>query len=118
MTFDRTAPPASDRGLDEVARSTASGEVRRLAREEFGEEIGVLLASRYWNSNGRAVCVVATRSRFSSETLAPYWRAFIGGGEGFIQEVDQLWVARHGDPLDEPTARALFPQFEELPYRD
>lgn len=44
------------------------------------------------------------------------WRAYCRGVPGIDHTQEYQEVLRHGDQLDEQIARAIFPEFEGVPY--
>ncbi len=46
------------------------------------------------------------------------WKAYCDAVPGEDHHAEKGEVLRHGDPLREKVARALFPEFEEVPYAD
>jgi len=71
-----------------------------------------ILASKYWNSNGFAVAIVAVQGG------ARDWAAYIGGTDRTEHEMDAIEDAmRHGSKLSRTEAVALFPQLNPKTYR-
>ena len=71
-----------------------------------------IIASRYWNTNGHAVAIVAV------EGYASDWACYLGGSDHTQREQDALNdVAAHGAKLSERDARHFFPDIS-LAYRD
>lgn len=70
-----------------------------------------IIASRYWNSNGHAVAIVAV------EGYAADWACYIGSSDFTDYENDVLAdVASRGAKLAEKEARFFFPSIQ-LSYR-
>jgi len=65
---------------------------------------------RYWNTNGKGVCVVA------SVTEGIDWAAYIGADDGWSESACVEWTVRWGAKLSAADAQYFFPDID-LPYR-
>ena len=68
------------------------------------------IEGRYWNSNGKGICIVAVISRGID------WAAYIGADDGYSEEACMHWAAAYGAKLSEDDARHYFPEIK-LHYR-
>ena len=65
---------------------------------------------RYWNSNGKGICIVA------SITEDIDWTAYIGADNGWSEEECMKWTLENGAKLSADDAKYFFPDIK-LPYR-
>ena len=68
------------------------------------------IKGRYWNSNGKGICVVAVI------TEGIDWAAYIGADNGQWEDNCVQWASHYGPKLSEQDARHFFPNIT-LPYR-
>ena len=66
---------------------------------------------RYWNSNGKGICIVA------SITEGIDWSAYIGADDGYSEEACIQWTVDMGVKLSRQDAKHFFPDIK-LPYRN
>jgi hypothetical protein len=59
--------------------------------------------------SARVMCVAATR-------IEGAWSAYVDSVAGLQHEVEWQTVRENGTKLDEPIARAVFPEFADVPY--
>lgn len=72
-----------------------------------------IIGCRYWNANGSAVSIVARQGMRGDD-----WAAYIGAtGSAMSEEETHEWVAEMGCKLDEHIARAIWPEFADMEYR-
>lgn len=69
-----------------------------------------IIEGRYWNSNGRGICIVAVI------TEGIDWAAYIGADTGQREDDCIKWAASWGPKLSKEDARYFFPTID-LPYR-
>ena len=70
----------------------------------------VQLEGRYWNTNGKGICIVAVITKGID------WAAYIGADNGYSEEKCMETTCAYGSKLSESDARHFFPKIE-LPYR-
>jgi hypothetical protein len=75
----------------------------------------MIIEGRYWNCNGKGICVVATVNEGID------WTAYIGADNGYDEEECIVWTASHGAKLSKEDANHFFPniatKYPELKFR-
>ena len=71
----------------------------------------VSLEARYWNTNGKGICIVAV------VTKGIDWAAYTGADNGYREDDCLKWTAEHGAKLSRKDAEYFFPEIK-LPYRN
>jgi hypothetical protein len=75
-----------------------------------GDETEKFLEGRYWNTNGKGICIIAV------VTEGIDWAAYVGADNGYREQDCLLWTSERGQKLSEKDARYFFPDIK-LPYR-
>ena len=76
------------------------------------ETYKVIGGSRYWNTNGAEIGIVAVENHWDSDPAGTVgdWGAYIGATFGGHPKAETLeWAMRHGAKLSEEEARFFFP---------